>query len=117
VAGGPRSRSLPWLAGWLAEGPAWAQISGVSTPRPNLNGNVERPLRNARGGDVVIEAASSSSIARCMAAIRRFGVEGAAADGRAIVPSWSGHSAVSAESAGVRDGDIEVRFRTQAALS
>jgi hypothetical protein len=46
-----RGRRAIWLAllglvvGSFGEGLAWAQISGVSAPRPNLNGNVERPLR------------------------------------------------------------------------
>ncbi len=42
--------------GSFVQGKAWAQISGVSAPRPNLNGNIERPLRYLpEAGDFVIE--------------------------------------------------------------
>jgi Domain of unknown function (DUF4450) len=47
---------LALASGSFAEGRASAQISGVSTPRPNLKDNIERPLRyRAEGGDFVIE--------------------------------------------------------------
>lgn len=65
----PKPRAGAWGAALLAlcalaagafdAGLAWGQVSGVSTPRPNLNDNIERPLRyRAERGDFVIENGS-----------------------------------------------------------
>lgn len=56
MAGGATCLALLFLAAGFDGGTPWAQIGGVSTPRPNLSSNIERPLRyRAEGGDFVID--------------------------------------------------------------